>query len=194
MRGSAPAFEEVDDDVERLFEQVDSLTRRRERDAERVVLGLRPSGAEPELETTVGQKVDRRGLPSEQPRMVQRVVDHQGAEPQRRRDVSRAHERAERIDDAEVVSRLQRAVAECLGLACEVLPFGPGAARKRLQREPERPHGAFSPASMATSSRLPGGASGQLHLGSKAHEGEYAKLKSTMSAPPRSAPFTVSST
>jgi len=47
-------------------------------------------------------------------------------------------------------------------------------------------------------SRFDGGASGQAHFGSKAHDGWKAKLRSTTSlpaagSPPRSAPFAVSS-
>ncbi len=90
-------------------------------------------------------------------------------------------------------------VAEGLGLAGEVLPLAPRPPRDGLQREAERLHDERnrSPASTATESRFPCGASGQLHLGSNAHDGEYAKLRSITSlspAPPRSAPFAVSST
>ncbi len=81
-------------------------------------------------------------------------------------------QRAEGVGAPVVVGGLQGGVPEALGLAGDVLPFRSRAAREGLQREPERPHGAFSPASTGTSRRLPGGASGQLQRGSNAHDGE----------------------
>ena len=169
-------------------------SRGRQRDADAVVLGLRVPGTEPELEAAIGEQVDGRGLSSEEPRVVERAVDDERADTQRRRRISRADEREERIGDAVVVRGLQGGVAEPLGAPSDLLVLGPRSVGDRLEREAKRLQSNRSPASIATSSRLPNGASGQLHRGSNAHDGAYEKLKSTISAPPRSAPFTVSST
>ena len=74
---SAATFEKIRDDPECFLEAIDTLAWRGQLDAQRVVLCLRPPGAEPELEPTVGEQVDRRRLPREQRRMVERVVDHE---------------------------------------------------------------------------------------------------------------------
>ena len=187
-------FEKVDQDPEAFVELVDTLARRRQRDADRVVLGLRVSRTEPELEAAIGEQVDGCGLASEKPRVVKRAVDHERADAQRGRHVGRADEGQEWIGDAEVVGGLQGAVAEPLRAPRDLLVLGSRSVRKRLEREPERLQSNRSPASTETSSRLPNGANGQLQRGSNAHDGAYEKLKSTISAPPRSAPLTVSST
>lgn len=74
------------------------------------------------------------------------------------------------------------------GQAGEFVEFGAGVC--------QTPY--ISPTGTATGSTLPAGANGHAHIGSYAHEGLYAKLKSITrlsgAAPrPRSAPLTVSS-
>jgi hypothetical protein len=70
-----------------------------------------------------GQQVDGGRLPCQQHGVVQRVVQHQLPHAQRRGGIGRADQRRERIDDAEMIGHLQRAVAERLDLAGEVLPL-----------------------------------------------------------------------
>ena len=73
------------DDLDSLVEAADQLPRRRQRDAELLVLGDEPPGAQPELEPAVGDVVDGHRLVREKARVAERVAAHQHPDPDARR-------------------------------------------------------------------------------------------------------------
>ena len=68
-------------DLDRLFERVETIAQRRERDAELGVLFVEPRGTVGELEAPVRRVVDRDGLGREHRRMAIRHTGDEQAEP-----------------------------------------------------------------------------------------------------------------
>ena len=79
--GDDVAGEEPLHDLERVLEQVEALRRRRERDAELVVLLVEPRRAERELEAAVRRVVDRHRLRREHRRVPVGHAGDEQAEP-----------------------------------------------------------------------------------------------------------------
>src|SRR5581483_1705724 len=92
--------------LDRLRETREPVTRAREVDADRVVVGLVPARAETDVDATAADPVERRERLREDRRRAQHLAHHERPEP---RPVHRTCERAERGD------RLVRAVATRVG-------------------------------------------------------------------------------
>ena len=103
-------------------------------------------------------------------------------------------------DNLGVVAGWPLVIGLCLVAFGSAPPLVRALSRALASRDAGRPRArapgqrSRSPASIRAASRFSGGASGHAHLGSKAHDGWNAKLRSTTSvpaagSPPRSAPF-----
>ena len=112
-----------------------------ERQADRVVLGPVPPGADRDVEATAGQDIDRGEVLGEHGRMAQIVVEHECRDPQalgRRCDPGHRRHRTELLD--QVVGNDEAVVAGLLGAAGQVLELGAADDPARVGQEVERMH------------------------------------------------------
>ena len=106
-----------------LDHAVDAHLRRIHRDAGLVVVEALPARAEPDLEPTLGQLVDRRQLAREHRGMAEVAVEHERPDVERRGDGGRGRHRGDRSEAlVEVIGHEHRRVAERLELADRVGP------------------------------------------------------------------------
>jgi hypothetical protein len=97
------------------------------------------SGSEPDLGATVAQHVERRDLACDERGMTEVVVEHEHAEPQRRRHRRGSGERRDRrVHRVEMVGGHERVEPERLSFACEIEPLGARPGAHGLKAEPER--------------------------------------------------------
>src|SRR6202521_4975564 len=96
------AVEESTQERNRLREAADAPCRRIEGHADLLVLRLRVTGPEPELETAIAEHVERPRRPGDEHRMVEVVVLHVRPESDRLRRVRRGMQHHERRGCADV--------------------------------------------------------------------------------------------
>ncbi len=146
----------------------------------------------------VGQRVDRADQDRSGLELEQAAADDAGREAAHEPDVPRPEQsfrRGPTWRGLEPHVAILRSGPTVVGRTSVPIgwPLGPVRSGGVRAGQP----GSRSPARIGRSSRFSGGASGQAHLGSNAHDGWIAKLKSTMSvpvagSPPRSALFAAS--
>ena len=110
-----PAGEERLHHADRLLESRHAVARRVERDSRLLVVGSHPPGAEPDLDATAREPVERQELLREHQRMPVVVGEHEAADAQR---LGRARGRGHRDDRrellVEVVAQQERGEAQRL--------------------------------------------------------------------------------
>ena len=123
MKEKGPSFaKQALHDLHGLGEPRDAHARLVERNAGGLVVGGHPTRADPELEPTVGEQVERRHLARAHNRMLVVVAEHERADAQRVGDGRGVRERDRRREVVvdEVVGNEQRRVPERLDLAGEL--------------------------------------------------------------------------
>jgi hypothetical protein len=97
--------EQSADDVDRLGQAGEPLAGRRERQADGFVLGLVPSGAEPDVEPAAADAIERGQRLGEHGRRPQRLTRHERAEAGPGHGAGQRGQRDERLVDAVGISR-----------------------------------------------------------------------------------------
>ena len=132
--------EEAFDHIESFFELVDADPSGLLGDTRLLVVGVHPSRAEPELESTARQHIERGRFLGQHDRMLVVVVVHQRADAQLRGRVGCGHQGGYgRQLIAEVIGHEQRREAEVFRLLGLLGPSGRGGGGGELKSEPECP-------------------------------------------------------
>ena len=134
------AREETLDDPNRLAEPLDANRVGIEAQPDLLVLGLHVAGSEADLDSPVGEQVERRRLPRDERGVAQVVVQDEGPDAHRRGRLGRDGQCDPRREDVrEVVGDEEHRVAESLGTACLLTPLGSALGPAGADPEAEEP-------------------------------------------------------
>ncbi len=138
-RSNVPSPKAPSMHVEPLDEAVDAHARAVVGDARSLVVGGHPAGAEPDLQPSVGQHVDRRQLLGQHDGVLVVVVPHERADAQGRRRRAAAISAGTGASwSLEVVGHRQHRVPAALHPLGQLDPARAIGGARRLDAEPER--------------------------------------------------------